>query len=84
MSQHVSKCRSFRFILDISGCWFVVSGCTAHPNAIGTYRDSYGETHDDAANSEIKCFQRAVPQWKYCGSHNNEQVAAIYGPTGID
>ena len=42
----------------------------------------YGETHNHAGQNETECFKRAVAQWKYCGSHHNEQVAAIYGPTG--
>ena len=64
------------------GCWFKVSACTADPKAVGTYRDIYGETHNHAGQNETECFKRAVAQWKYCGSHHNEQVTAIYGPTG--
>ncbi|XP_045203138.2 uncharacterized protein LOC123556462 [Mercenaria mercenaria] len=64
------------------GCWLSIAGCTDHPNAIGTYRDSWGEQHAHAADNETMCFHRAVSQWNYCGSHKNEQVAAIYGPSG--
>ncbi|KAH3692090.1 hypothetical protein DPMN_193901 [Dreissena polymorpha] len=61
-----------------SGCWLVVSKCTAHPNATGTHRD----THAHSDDNETACFQRAVHQWHDCGSHDNEQVVAIYGPSG--
>ncbi|XP_053396026.1 uncharacterized protein LOC128556126 [Mercenaria mercenaria] len=63
------------------GCWLSVSGCKDHPNT-GTYRDTYGEQHEHAADNETMCFRRAVAQWHYCGSHKDEQVAAIYGPSG--
>ena len=62
----------------LSGCWLVVSKCTAHPNATGTHRD----THAHSDDNETACFQRAVHQWHDCGSHDNEQVVAIYGPSG--
>ncbi|XP_052258950.1 uncharacterized protein LOC127863458 [Dreissena polymorpha] len=61
-----------------SGCWLVVSKCTAHPNDVGTHRDTYAHANDN----ETACFQRAVQQWYDCGNHENEQVVAIYGPSG--
>ena len=64
------------------GCWFRVSKCSNDPAAIGTYRDMYGESHAHAGTNETMCFKRAVSQWKYCGSHPNEQISVTFGPTG--
>jgi len=32
--------------------------------------------------NETACLARAVDVWHYCGSHANEEVDAIYGPSG--
>ncbi|XP_053375482.1 uncharacterized protein LOC128547282 [Mercenaria mercenaria] len=42
----------------------------------------YGERYRHAADNETMCFRRALEQWKFCGSHKDEIVVAIYGPTG--
>jgi hypothetical protein len=43
----------------------------------------YGERYRHAAANESMCFQRALEQWQFCGSHKREPVVAIYGPTGM-
>ena len=50
--------------------------------SVGTYRDMYGERYRHAAVNETMCFQRALEQWQFCGSHTREPIVAIYGPTG--
>ena len=68
--------------LPFKGCWLNVTKCRHHPAAIGTYRDMYGERYRSAGHNETMCFRRAIEQWQFCGSHRDEFVAAIYGPTG--
>ncbi|XP_052790467.1 uncharacterized protein LOC128224591 [Mya arenaria] len=64
------------------GCWLSVSKCSDHPVAVGLYRDTFGERQVRADQNETECLLRAVDTWKSCGGHNDEQVAAIYGPSG--
>ncbi|XP_052790405.1 uncharacterized protein LOC128224561 [Mya arenaria] len=64
------------------GCWLIVSKCSAHPAAVGMYRDTVGERQVRADQNETACMERAVHTWKSCGGHKDEQVAAIYGPSG--
>ncbi|XP_060569893.1 uncharacterized protein LOC132728287 [Ruditapes philippinarum] len=68
--------------VENTGCWLNVTKCRHHPAAIGTYRDMYGERYRNAGDNETMCFRRAYEQWQFCGSHRDEKVAAIYGPTG--
>ncbi|XP_053375483.1 uncharacterized protein LOC128547283 [Mercenaria mercenaria] len=65
-----------------SGCWLNVTKCKNHTASVGTYRDMYGERYRYAADNETMCFLRALEQWKFCGSHKDETVVAIFGPTG--
>ena len=63
-----------------SGCWLSVKQCTGHPGAVGTYKETRGGP--DVHVNETACLARAVDMWHYCGSHANEEVDAIYGPSG--
>ncbi|XP_060569895.1 uncharacterized protein LOC132728289 [Ruditapes philippinarum] len=64
------------------GCWLNITKCRHHTASVGTYRDMYGERYRHAADNETMCFRRAIEQWHFCGSHRDETVVAIYGPTG--
>ncbi|XP_060569894.1 uncharacterized protein LOC132728288 [Ruditapes philippinarum] len=70
------------FPVEKIGCWLNVTKCQNHTAAIGTYRDMYGERYRHASANESMCFQRALEQWQFCGSHRRDPVVAIYGPTG--
>lgn len=76
--SHVNKL----YPVERTGCWLNVTKCQDHPASVGTYRDMYGERYHNARDNETMCFKRAHEQWKMCGSHNYEMVAAVYGPTG--
>lgn len=65
------------------GCWLSVSSCTNDSSIVGVYRDTWGESYKSTSNNETACLQRAVDIWKYCGSGKDEQVVAVYGPTGL-
>ncbi|ESO97359.1 hypothetical protein LOTGIDRAFT_231552 [Lottia gigantea] len=65
------------------GCWLLINDCPAHPNNVkGTFRDTYGEQHEQAGNIEANCLARAAKEWRYCGSAKNKPITAVYGPTG--
>lgn len=56
--------------------------CSDDEFALGLDRDSWGEAVFHTGSNETACLQRAQEQWKTCGAQKNEQIAAIYGPTG--
>ncbi|KAK6189983.1 hypothetical protein SNE40_001939 [Patella caerulea] len=64
------------------GCWLLVNSCSAHKDVQGTFRDTYGEQHEQTATNEAKCLARAAEVWRYCGSAKNQPVTVVYGPTG--
>ncbi|KAK6189830.1 hypothetical protein SNE40_001817 [Patella caerulea] len=64
------------------GCWLLVNSCPADSKIHGTFRDTYGEQHEQAATDEAKCLARAAEMWRHCGSAKNKPVTVVYGPTG--
>lgn len=82
----VSGCPDYReglgTYINMYGEKLIVSGCTDHQEDLGTYRVMYGEKLEHAADNETMCFKLAKQQWRHCGMHDDEQSAAIYGPSG--
>ena len=83
--QITQKCLFYLLISFISilcklGCWVSVKQCTDHPGSVGTYKET--RVGPDVHVNETACLARAVDMWHYCGSHANEEVDAIYGPSG--
>lgn len=77
--------------LSGDGCFMADWGCPLHKGPAdghvvttgSIYRDVYAEQHDGAAVDQEACLNRAVNQWRYCGSHSNHPITSIYRPTGL-
>ncbi|XP_022320151.2 uncharacterized protein LOC111122626 isoform X1 [Crassostrea virginica] len=68
------------------GCYFAEYGCpdrsASLPHTGYIHHDDYAERALNASYVEHNCLSRALPQYRYCGSHVDYPYTSIFLPTG--